>query len=122
MTIQERQGALLALQTVATSRYTREVTKVAMEIHVHPRITSDAIKSLFWENDYQFAVWLLPTSLRKRYATASRFCGMTWGSWQDVLINDAQILVDALSSDDLNMVYRIMRRDRISSAYRKSPH
>ena len=122
MTIQERQGALLALQTVATSRYTREVTKVAMHIHVHPRITSDAIKALFWANDYQFAVWLLPKSLRKRYTCASRFYGMTWDSWQDVLINDAQILVDALSSDDLNTVYRIMHRDRISSAYRKTPH
>ena len=71
MTIQERQGALWALQTVASSRYVREVTKVAMHIHVHPRITSDAIKALFWPDDYQFTVWLLPKSLLKRYACAS---------------------------------------------------
>lgn len=122
MTIQERQGALWALQTVATSRYTREVTKVAMYIHVHPRITSDAIKSLFWPDEYQFTVWLLPKSLRKRYACASRFYGMTWDSWQDFLIHDARMLVDALTSDDFNMVHAIMRRDRISAAYQKNPH
>lgn len=122
MTIQERQGALWALQTVAASRYTKEVTKVAMHIHVHPRITADAIKALFWANDYQFAVWLLPKSLRKRYACASRFYGMTWDSWKDTLINDAQYLVDALTYDDFNEVHRIMRRDRISAAYRKNPH
>lgn len=122
MTIQERQGALLALQTVASSRYVREVTKVAMHIHVHPRITSDAIKALFWPDDYQFTAWLLPKSLRNRYVGASCFYGMTWDSWKDVLINDAQSLVDALSYDDLNEVYRIMRRDRISTAYRKNPH
>lgn len=122
MTIQEKQGALWALQTVAASRYTREVTKVAMHIHVHPRISSDAIKTLFWPDNYQFAVWLLPKSLRKRYATASCFYGMSWDSWQDVLINDAQSLVDALASDDFNEVYRIMHRDRISAAYQKNPH
>lgn len=122
MTIQERQGALCALQTVAASRYTREVTKVAMHIHVHPRITRDAIKALFWPDDHQFTVWLLPKSLRKRYACASCFYGMTWDSWKDTLIDDAQYLVDALTSDDFNEVHRIMRRDRISSAYRKSPH
>lgn len=122
MTIQERQGALWALQTVATSRYTREVTKVAMHIHVHPRISSDAIKVLFWPDVYQFAVWLLPKSLRKRYACASRFYGMTWDRWQDVLIHDARMLVDALTSDDFNMVHAIMRRDRISAAYQKNPH
>ena len=122
MTIQERQGALWALQTVAASRYVREVTKVAMHIHVHPRITSDAIKALFWPDDYQFTVWLLPKSLRKRYACASCFYGMTWDSWKDTLINDAQSLVDALTDDDFNRVHAIMRRDRISSAYRKTPH
>lgn len=122
MTIQERQGALWALQTVAASRYTREVTKIAMHIHVHPRVTSDAIKALFWPDEYQFTVWLLPKSLRKRYACASCFYGMTWDSWQDVLINDAQSLVDALTDDDFNRVHAIMRRDRISAAYQKNPH
>lgn len=122
MTVQERQGALCALQTVATSRYTREVTKVAMHIHVHPRITSDAIKTLFWPNDYQFAAWVLPKSLCKRYAGASLFYGMTWDSWQDVLIHDAQSLVDALTADDFNEVHRIMLRNRISSAHKKNPH
>ena len=122
MTIQERQGALWALQTVAASRYVREVTKVAMHIHVHPRITSNAIKALFWPDVYQFAVWLLPKSLLKRYTGASCFYGMTWDRWQDVLIHDAQSLVDALTDDDFNLVHAIMRRDRISSAYRKTPH
>ena len=122
MTIQERQGALWALQTVAGSRYTREVTKVAMHIHAHPRISSDAIKDLFWPDVYQFAVWLLPKSLRKRYACASRFYGMSWDSWQDVLIHDAQSLVDALTTDDFNRVHAIMHRDRISAAYQKNPH
>lgn len=122
MTIQERQGALWALQTVASSRYVREVTKVAMHIHVHPRITSNAIKALFWPDVYQFAVWLLPKSLLKRYTGASCFYGMTWDSWQDVLINDAQSLVDALTDDDFNQVHAIMHRDRISAAYQKNPH
>lgn len=122
MTLQERSGALKALQTVAASRYTREVTKVAMHIHVCPHISSDAIKKLFWVDNYQFTVWLLPKSLRKRYGAASRFYGLTWDSWQDLLIRDAQSLVDALASDDLNEVYRIMHRDRISAAYQKNPH
>ena len=122
MTMQERQGALWAHQTVATSRYTREVTKIAMHIHVHPRVSSDAIKALFWPDDYQFTVWLLPKSLRKRYCNASCFYGMTWDSWKDTLINDAQSLVDALTDDDFNRVHAIMRRDRISATYQKNPH
>ena len=122
MTIQERQGALWALQAVASSRYVREVTKVAMHIHVHPEITSESIKALFWPDVYQFTVCLLPKSLRKRYACASCFYGMTWDSWQDVLIHDAQSLVDALTADDFNAVHRIMHRDRISAAYHKNPH
>lgn len=120
MTVQERQGALWALQTIAPSRYTLELTKVAMHIHVNPRVATDSIKAIFWPDENQFRLWVLPRSLIKRYAGSTIFAGMTWSSWQDVLINDAHELLDALNDDDFSRVRSIMYRDRITQAYTKT--
>lgn len=120
MTIQERQGALWALQTIAPSRYTLEVTKVAMQLHVNPRATADSIKAIFWADENQFRLWVLPKSLIKRYVGSRIFAGMSWDSWQDVLINDAHDLLGALNDDDFSRVRNIMYRDRITQAYTKT--
>lgn len=120
MTIQERQGALWALQTIAPSRYTLELTKVAMHLHVNPRATADSIKAIFWPDENQFRLWVLPKSLVKRYVGSRIFAGTTWDSWQDVLINDAQALLDALNDDNFSRVRSIMYRDRITQAYTKT--
>lgn len=121
MTIQERQGALWALQIVAKSRYTLEVTKVAMQMHVQPRWTVDAIKSIFWSNNRQFRAWLLPKSLRDRYIEAGKFYSLSWEAWQDLIIRDADSLVEALNDNDFQRVRHIMANDRITAAYSRKP-
>ena len=121
MTKQETQGALWALQTIAPSRYTLEVSKVAMFLHTRPDTGSDRIKRLFWPNENLFRAWVLPRSLITRYAGSTIFAGMKWDSWQDVLINDAHDLLDALNDGDFSRVRAIMYRDRITQAYRKTP-
>lgn len=120
MTFQERNGALWALQTMASSRYTLEITKVAMYVHDNPRVTLDSIKTIFWPDEEQFRNRVLPKSLIKRYAGLTQFAGMTWDSWQDVIINDARVLLNALDDDDFIKVRVIMRRNRISQSYHKS--
>ena len=120
MTIPERQGALWALHTIAPSRYTLEVSKGAMQLHVNPRTTADTIKSIFWQDENQFRLWVLPKSLIKRYIGSRIFAGMSWSRWQDVLINVAQALLDALNDDDFTRVRNIMYRDRITQAYTKT--
>lgn len=120
MTVQERQGALWALQTIAPSRYTLELTKIAMQIHVNPRIATESIKAIFWPDENQFRLWVLPKSLIKRYVGSRIFAGMSWDSWQDVLIHDAHELLDALNDDDFTRVRAIMYRDRITQAYTKT--
>lgn len=122
MTIQERQGALWALQIVAKSRYTLEVTKVAMQMHDHPRWTADSIKSIFWPNSRQFRAWLLPKSLRDRYIEAGKFYSLSWEAWQDLIIRDADSLVEALNDNDFQRVRHIMANDRITAAYSRKPH
>ena len=119
MTRQEVNGALWALQITAPSRYALELTKVAMTLHVDPSITTEGIKSVFWPDENQFRLWVLPKSLIKRYLGSRIFAGMSWDRWQDVLIHDAHELLDALNDDDFSRVRSIMYRDRITQAYRK---
>lgn len=120
MTRQEINGALWALQITAPSRYTLEVAKIAMALQFDPNTTADSIKRIYWPDENQFRLWLLPRSLVKRYAGSTIFAGMTWSSWQDVLINDAHDLLDALSDNDFVRVRIIMYRDRITQAYTKT--
>lgn len=120
MTRQEIYGALWALQITAPSRYTLEVAKIAMALHVDPSTTADILKRIYWADENQFRLWLLPRSLVKRYAGSTIFAGMTWSSWQDVLINDAHDLLDALNDNDFTRVHNIMYRDRITQAYTKT--
>lgn len=121
MTRQEVSGALWSLQITAPSRYALEVTKVAMTIHVDPSITTEAIKSVFWPNNRQFRVWLLPKSLRDRYIEAGKFYGLTWDAWQDLIILDANTLITALNDNDFQLVRWIMENDRITAAYSRKP-
>lgn len=120
MTRQEIQGALWAIQTIAPSRYTLEVSKVAMFLHTRPDVDSDHIKRLFWPDEHQFRLWVLPRSLITRYAGSTLFAGMTWACWQDVLIQDARDLLDALADNNFTEVRATMYRNRITQAYTKT--